>query len=283
MSAQPNTRDDPTAPTWPMHRMVGDTLRLDRILEPAITPCVVSSPPYNVAIPNYPSGYRDHIPWSVYRARTLVWAKQVERILQPGGRVWWNIQATVPAIPGEAGGPRINLAGMWMDAFERAGLTYRDTVVWVQDNFDGACAWGSWKKPSAPNLRGAHELILLYHKGPWQRPTPPVWANDGHPERNSARRRGYQDDHEELGGPWTDLVRNVWKMNPANTGNVGNKRAKGNSPAAFPIELPARAIRLSTWPNELVVDCFAGRSTTGWAAEQLGRKSIMVDLGYNDV
>ena len=66
-----------------------------------------------------------------------------------------------------------------------------------------------------------------------------------------------------------DLVRNVWTMRP--------ERRRDDAPAPFPLALPARAIRLSTWPGELVVDPFAGSGTTMRAAEELGRPALGFD------
>lgn len=259
-------RPDPTAPIHPTIRLVADSRKIP--LRDEVVACVVTSPPYNVGIPNYPSGYKDWAPWTVYYAKARLWAREMGRILVPGGRCWLNIQPTVPETPGIPSGARVNLMHLWMEALTEAGLTYRDTIAWVQDSFDGACAWGSWCRPSAPNLRGSHEMILLYHKGPWKRTPTPALSK-------------WQDDREGLGGDWVDLVRNVWKINPANNA-TGNEAYRGKKAvAAYPIELPARAIRLSTWPHELVVDPFAGRGTTGWAAEALGRRSVLLDVGYN--
>lgn len=259
---------------WPTQRIVADSGRMP--LRDAITPCVVTSVPYNVAIPNYPSGYSDHLPWPVYAAKARAWSREIARILVPGGRVWLNIQQTVPFIPGEPGGDRVNLAHLWMEALSSAGLLYRDIICWVQDSFDGACAWGSWLTPSAPNLRGSSELILLYYKDRWKRDCPPIFASR---RVAGVSQPGWKDPRDDLGGDWVDLVRNVWKIPPANKSPMWTPDP-GNSPAAFPVEIPARAIRLSTWPNELVVDCFSGRGTTGWAAEQLGRRSVLLDLGF---
>lgn len=66
---------------------------------------------------------------------------------------------------------------------------------------------------------------------------------------------------------------NVWEVAPI-------RRDADYYAGGFPIEIPARCIRLSTWPNELVVDPFAGRGTTGWACEQLKeqRRALLVDL-----
>lgn len=189
-------------------------------------------------------------------------------MLEPSGRIFLNVQPTVPRKLGEQGSDRIDLAGLWADALYDAGLIYRDMIVWLQDSFDGACQWGSWLKPSSPNMRGSWEAILVFHAPPtWKREPRPVW-------------KGWSGPRDELGGDWPDLARNVWKINPA----PGAKKRKVDAdyyPAAFPIDVPARCIRLSTWPNEVVCDPFAGGGTTGRAAEMLGRRSVLLDLAFN--
>jgi DNA modification methylase len=222
----------------------------------------VTSPPYNCGI-DYP-GYGDQLPWPVYKVKMHRWVKEMERILMPGGRLWLSVAPTVPKIPGEPGGERVALAGGWLSTvMTTTDLHYRDQIVWRQ-NPDGACAWGSYLMPTAPNIRGRHEVILSFYKPPYKR-KPPYEVF-----RPTAKRKGYKDHDDDLGGPWTDLVTNVWDM----------RQARNGYPAAFPIELPARCIRLSTWPGELVVDPFAGGGTTGEAATGLkeARRALLVDL-----
>ena len=72
-------------------------------------------------------------------------------------------------------------------------------------------------------------------------------------------------------GGWTSLVSNVWKMQP-------EARGPGDHPAPYPEELAMRAIRLSTWPGETVLDPFMGSGTTLMAARALGRKAIGIEL-----
>lgn len=233
---------------------------VNRELEAESIATAIWSPPYNANI-DY-DGYEDFIPWPEYKEMASASCDALWDVMLPGGRAWCNIQATVPAEPPKVSGKgkkqlaeeRVNLAWIWENALRNAGFAYRDTVVWNQDSHDGACAWGSWRKPSAPNLRGSHELILKYYKPPYKRETPTEW-------------KGWEDPNPE--NDWTDLVRNVWKINPS--------RSKVHK-ATFPVELASRCIRLSTWPGETVLDAFAGSGTTGVAALQLGRRFIGFDL-----
>lgn len=211
--------------------------------------CIVTSPPYNLGI-EY-ENYDDNLDWFEYEydlARPA--AQEMFRVIQPSGRVWVNV---MQAVPQKDRSDRFPLGVMWHDALNDAGFLYRDTIVWQQDNHDGQCAWGSWLMPSAPNLRGSYEVIHCFYKPPYKR------TGNGRLPR------------DELGGDWTDLCRNVWKMNPV--------RRTENAPAPFPIELPARAIRLSTWPGEVVLDPFVGSGTTLTACEELGRIGIGIELG----
>jgi site-specific DNA-methyltransferase (adenine-specific) len=210
-------------------------------------------------------GYRDRVPWATYWQLVHCSCREMARVLVPGGRVWLNVMRTEPeqATGGthhkrrhaKGGGhevARVDLARVWAEGLEGAGLAYRETVVWAQDAYDGACSWGSWRMPSAPNLRGEYEVVLVFHKGPWKRSCP----------------GGFEGWRDELGG-WEDCCRNVWRIPPA-------RRAE--HPAVFPDELARRCIRLSTWPGEFVLDPFCGSGTTLRAARDLGRSALGVEL-----
>ena len=63
-----------------------------------------------------------------------------------------------------------------------------------------------------------------------------------------------------------------------------NKRTGGH-PAEFPVELPARCIKMHSRPGDIVLEPFCGAGTTLIAAEQLGRicYGIELDPHYCDV
>jgi site-specific DNA-methyltransferase (adenine-specific) len=209
--------------------------------------CVVTSPPYNVGV-DY-DGVSDVRPLAAYLEQSFVWAREMSRVLMVGGRAWVNVATAVPGSEGCESEGRVALAALWHQALSAAGLRFRDWVVWDQTGHDAATAWGSYLSPNAPNLRGRHELILLFYKGIWSR---------GRVER------GDIDP-----GQWGELTRNVWRMPCA---------PRSTHPAPFPAELARRAILLSTWPGDVVLDVFSGSGTTIGVARDLGRVGIGVDL-----
>jgi site-specific DNA-methyltransferase (adenine-specific) len=210
--------------------------------------CAVTSPPYNAGI-EY-DATSDTLPWAEYNDLAYGACRELGRVLISGGRAWINV---TPVVPGD-NGHRVSLLELWSEALRSAGFNIWDFVVWPTPGRGGGTAWGSWESPSCPNMRGEWEIIIAAYKDTWARPTPP-------------ERAGWRD---RLGG-WTSLVSNVWKMHP-------EPRILGGHPAPFPSVLAQRAIRLSTWPGETVLDPFCGGGTTLRAAVDLGRRAVGVDL-----
>src|ERR1044071_8873639 len=114
--------------------------------------------------------FTDSMYWTEYTNLAERTAKELFRVVVETGRVWVNVPAAVPYTRDSQ--ERANAQAIWYDALWEAGFQYRDTIVWRQDSHDGACAWGSWKKPSAPNLRGCWESVLLFYRAEWKRTAP---------------------------------------------------------------------------------------------------------------
>lgn len=53
---------------------------------------------------------------------------------------------------------------------------------------------------------------------------------------------------------------------------------KGKHPAEKPLEMLQHAIEATTYPDDIVLDCFAGSGSTSLAAASLGRKSISIEI-----
>jgi DNA modification methylase len=220
--------------------------------------CMVTSPPYNVDLAY--DEHQDVMPWPEYESMATATCALAAASLVTGGRAWVNVTPVVPMTPIPAGdhpgrgkNPRRSLLALWSAHLEAQGLGIWDYVAWPSARGSGT-AWGSWQSPASPNLRGDWETIILAFQGTWSRPTPLEW-------------HGWKD---EMGG-WTPLTSNVWKLQPA-------RRTENGHPAPFPTELPERAIRLSTWPGEVVLDPFMGSGTTLRAAKNLGRKAIGIEV-----
>ena len=69
-------------------------------------------------------------------------------------------------------------------------------------------------------------------------------------------------------------LRNYWLLGPDAAGR--------SHPAAFPVELTRRCILLGSRPGDLVLDPFSGSGTTGVAATELDRRTVLIELneGY---
>jgi site-specific DNA-methyltransferase (adenine-specific) len=231
---------------------------------------VVTSPPYNVGLGYDGDGQADALAWDDYWRLADAAAGVMARALVRGGRVWVNTAVSVPETPA-AGGPhsgrvakrRVLLARGWADALELGGgLVLVDQVSWPSVRA-GGCAWGSWQSPAAPNLRGDHELITVACRDTWERQAPPGME-------------GWRDTV----GRWEALCSTVWPI-PTVGGRIppgSNTPGQGcGHPAPMPVEVARRCVRLSTWPDETVLDPFAGSGTTLLAAAQLGRRAIGIE------
>lgn len=227
---------------------VGDACALP--IEDESVDCIVTSPPYNVGMPY--TGVDDLIPWPAYRALSDRSCAEMSRVLKPGGRVWVNVAAQTNHPDDGELGRRQDLSRIWQRSLECAGLWWRDTIVWDKRTGNNATAWGSKLSPNAPNLRGRYEPILLFFKGDWN--------------------RGRVEQNDITMPEFLEYTRNVWTF--GTTGPSTN----GGHPAPFPSQIPRRALLLSTWPGDIVLDPFCGSGTTIKVAKDLGRFAIGVDL-----
>jgi site-specific DNA-methyltransferase (adenine-specific) len=211
---------------------------------------VVASPPYNVGVSYDGDDQGDALAWDDYRALAAEAAGLMARALVSGGRAWVNTAVSVPADDGRRK-RRVMLGHLWATALETAGLDLVDQVAWQSARGAGT-AWGSWQSPAGPNLRGDYEVLTVACRDRWERRPPSAGA----------------DRWRDTLGDWPALCSTVWQITPA--------RRDGH-PAPMPVEVARRAIRLSTWPGEVVLDPFAGSGTTLLAARQLGRRAVGIE------
>jgi DNA modification methylase len=218
--------------------------RMDELPDSSIH-LMVTSPPYNVG-----KEYDDDLTLDEYRDfLSKVW-KEVYRVLVPGGRVCLNVAnlGRKPYLPLHA-----FLAGDML----KTGFLMRGEVIWNKaSSAGGSTAWGSWQSAKNPTLRDVHEYILVFSKGSYGR-------SPGDKKPTITR------------DEFLEYTKSVWSFGAESAKKVGH-------PAPFPIELPARCIKLYTFEGDVILDPFMGSGTTAIAAKMLNRHYMgyEVDLEY---
>jgi len=210
---------------------------------------IVTSPPYNVGI-EYAS-HDDTNSYAHYLDFTTAWLKKALYLCKDDGRMCLNIPLHTD---------KHEARSFYVDVFNRAkeiGWKYKSVIVWNKygSNMKGNTAWGSWLSASAPfiNVNQVETIVLMY-KGMWQK-----------------KNKGESDLTRDDFMLWTN---GIWEFS-------GEKTAVGH-PAAFPLELPKRCIKLFSYVGDTVLDPFLGSGTTLTVCRQTGRHGIGIekDEGY---
>jgi site-specific DNA-methyltransferase (adenine-specific) len=141
---------------------------------------------------------------------------------------------------------RIKIVGGLVEEWAlSAGFYPYDRRVWVKD-----AAWENSRWASL-SYRSVDEFEYLYVF--WK---PGITKFD--------RKRLSADEWKNWGS------RGVWY--------IPSVRANDDHEAKFPVELPARVIRLLTDPGDIVLDCFMGSGTTAVAAIRENRQYIGIEI-----
>ncbi|MBU2503474.1 MAG: site-specific DNA-methyltransferase [Nanoarchaeota archaeon] len=212
---------------------------------------IVTSPPYNLDI-KYNS-HDDQISYEQYLEFSHKWLSRCYGWLKEDGRLCLNIP-----LDKNKGGQQSIGADLTTIA-KKIGFNYHSTIIWNEGNISRRTAWGSWMSASAPYVIAPVELILVLYKKRWKK--------DEKKQSDITR--------EEFMG-WTN---GLWTF-PGQ-----NKKGAGGHPAAFPVELPRRCIRLFSFVGDVVLDPFLGSGSTIIAAVNNNRKGIGIEIdnGYCNI
>jgi site-specific DNA-methyltransferase (cytosine-N4-specific) len=223
----------------------------------------------------------------------------LRRVVTPTGTLWLNLGDSYAtnsdgywcAQPGQPGQPRYrpvadlpvkNLLGMpWRVALalQADGLVLRNAIIWHKPN--------ATPTPVADRLTCRHELLFLFTLGPRYYfdlnaiREPHTTANRTGPRRSypagstSSMRAG---QHVTMPGGIAGLPLHPGGRNPGDVWSIATRPTRRGHPAAFPVQIPLRAIAAGCPPGGVVLDPFSGIATTGVAARHLGRAYVGIDL-----
>lgn len=204
---------------------------------------IVTSPPYNLGITYH--SHKDDIPYKQYLKFTQDWLAKSFALLKDDGRACINVPLDTNKMGRQSIGADVTALA------KQVGFQYHATIVWNEGNISRRTAWGSWMSASAPSVIAPVEIIIVLYKKHWRK-------TSGSGQSDITR-----DEFIE----WTN---GVWTF-PGENKNVGH-------PAAFPLELPKRCIKLFSFVGDTVLDPFAGSGTTLIAAAMLRRIGIGVEI-----
>lgn len=247
----------------------GDSLKILPTLPEGMFQCCVTSPPYwGLRDYDHPAQIGAEESPKDYVENLVKLFREVFRVLRKDGTVWLNIgdsyarnggtgrhgpnaivgntkkliQKRNCKVPDIWGLKDRDLLGMpWRVAFalQEDGWVLRSRITWVKKT---AMPESVRNRPTT-----ATEEIFLFSKSPTY-----YYDPQGVREQSGAN------------------LRNFWVLGP--------EPGRDGHPAAFTSELARRCILLGSRAGDYVLDPFGGSGTTGLAASQLSRKSVLVEL-----
>jgi site-specific DNA-methyltransferase (adenine-specific) len=221
-----------------------DILKITAIPENSID-LIITSPPYNIDI--HYNSHKDNLTYDDYLEFTRKWITKCFNLAKPDGRFLLNIP-----LDKNKGGQKSVGADITKIAKD-IGWKYHSTIIWNEGNISRRTAWGSFMSASAPYVIAPVELILVLYKDSWKKL--------GGSRKNDITKQEFMD--------WTN---GIW------TFNGQSKKGAGGHPAAFPIELPRRCIKLFSFIGDTILDPFVGSGSTLIAAYSHNRRGVGIDI-----
>ena len=247
-----------------------------------------------------------------YVAALVAVMAEVRRVLADDGTLWLSLGDSYSGGGGGGGGKHATIGGFTSnrnsrDHYERVGLGPKNLlgIPWrvafaLQD--DGWILRNDiiWAKPNGmpesvtDRLSTKHEHLFLLTKSRryWfdldpireqvttVRPDALLWSRDeqGVPGQKPQHRPGRAGGSNLKVTGHRHAAQNDRGRNPGDVWTIPTQPFTEAHFAAFPVEIPRRAIAAGCKPGGVVLDPFSGSGTTGLAAAELGRRYIGIDL-----
>ncbi|MDR1783669.1 MAG: thermonuclease family protein [Dysgonamonadaceae bacterium] len=241
-----------------MHKIINGDSRQMGELEDNSVHLIITSPPY-WQLKDYGSdnqiGFNDSYE-NYINHLNLVWA-ECFRVLHGGCRLCINIGDQFARSTYYGRYKVIPIHSEIIKFCETIGFDFMGQIIWqkqtTMNTSGGGAVMGSFPHPRNGIVKLDFEYILVFKKqGNAPKPTAEQKANSAM-------------TNEE----WNTYFNGHWYFN-------GAKQDKHL--AMFPEELPARLIKMFSFPCETVLDPFMGSGTTALAAAKLGRNSVGYEI-----
>jgi len=235
--------------------IIGNCMDMSEIPEGGVH-LIVTSPPYFNAPFDYKNLFKNY---EQYLGVLKKMAKESFRVLAEGRIFFLNIDDML------VNGDKFPIVADAIKIFQEAGFRYRDRLIWKKpegylriSRRSGVILQNPYPMYFYPD--NLLESIIIFQKGKFNYKS----------ISKEIREKSKVDIKEIQGKKW---YMTLWEMN-----NVMPNQVLEKDIAAFPKELPYRAIKLFSYVGEVVLDPFAGSGTTMKIARQLRRNSIGIEI-----
>ena len=241
-----------------IHKLIiGDCSEMKEIPDNGVH-LVVTSPPYFNAPFDYKKLFKNY---NEYLGLLNQVAKELYRVIAEGRIVVLNIDDML------VDGEKFPIVADATKIFQSAGFRYRDRIL--------------WKKPDGYIRISRRSGVLLQHPYPMYYYPDNLLENilifqkgkfDFKSVSKEIKEKSKIDLNETQGKKWFITLWEMTNVLPT------NKNRLEKEIAAFPDELPYRAIKLFSFVGDTVLDPFAGSGTTMKVARQLRRNSMGIEI-----
>jgi len=235
--------------------IIGDSMNMEELPNDSIH-LMVTSPPYFNAPFDYEGMYKSY---NDYLRVLGSLAHETYRVLQNGRIAVLNIDDML--VKGE----KFPIVADATKLFQGAGFRYRDRIIWKKpegylriSRRSGVILQNPYPMYFYPD--NLLESIIIFQKGKFNYKS----------ISPSVRKQSMLCKREFQENKW---YMTLWEMTNVLPGSPLEKDI-----AAFPEELPYRAIKLFAYKGETVLDPFAGSGTTMKMARQMGRNSVGIEI-----
>lgn len=202
--------------------------------------CIFTSPPYNMSSGMY-ENYEDNLESRKYIDFNLSVVKLWRNYLK--GFLFWNISYNKNS--------RWEFIEILYKIVKETGLRFMELIVWDKGH--------AMPITSKSMLTRQYEDILM------------VGDEESIAEDMELYYLGTTDKKAYFNKKIGKGISNYWRITTGNT-------QLDNHKACFPLNLPTRAIELTTNKDDIVIDCFGGSGTTLIACEKTNRKCRLMEL-----